>query len=283
MQAHHTALTAAYVCPDCKTPLVDLACSTCRSTYDVRDDIPILLPSDPRFKAARDIAAAYDAIYRGQRHVWRDQGRSPEFLAYFSSLLNHLPGPRLLEIGCGEGLILGRLAKRETFGLDLSIEALKRARMTSPAHLGVALAERLPFPSAHFDVVTSVGVMEHFLDIDAATAEICRVLRPGGHYVALTHINLTSWERFRQKVSDYVVPRPRPLRLARWLYARLGADAKAEFVQQPIQNIYTIRDAKAHLERHGLRVAEVLHTRRSPRPPLDPWVVVYIAQTGGGR
>jgi SAM-dependent methyltransferase len=281
MPVHQTSLTATFVCPDCKTPLVDFACSACRSTYEVQDDIPILLPSDPRFRAVPSIAAAYDSIYRGRHNAWQDQGRTPQFLEYFASVLGRFSGTRFLEIGCGEGLILGRLATREKFGIDLSIEALKRARATGPAHLGVALAERLPFPSAHFDLIASVGVMEHFLDIDEATSEICRVLRPGGHYVALTHIDLTPWDRLREKVSEYVFPRPRPVRLARWLRARLSPCAKAEFVKQPVQNRRTIREARACLERQPLRVVEVLHTRRSPRPPLDPWVVVYVAQRGG--
>ncbi|PYM04295.1 MAG: hypothetical protein DMD82_14835 [Candidatus Rokuibacteriota bacterium] len=272
-----------YVCPDCRTLLVDFACPTCRSTYDVRDGIPILLPSDPRFKAATDIAATYDSIYRGHSDVWQNQGRTPQFLEYFASVLGQLPCTRFLEVGCGEGLLLGRLVKGEKFAIDLSIEALKQARMTASASLSVALAERLPFRSAQFDLIASVGVMEHFLDIDEATSEICRVLRPGGHYVALTHINLTLWERLRQKVSDYVLPWPQPGRFVRWLRARLAHRASAELVKQPIQNRYTIREAKAGLERHSLSVVDVLHTRRSPRPPLDPWVVVYVARRGAGR
>jgi ubiquinone/menaquinone biosynthesis C-methylase UbiE len=269
-----------YQCPDCKTPLVDLTCPTCRTTYEARDGIPILLPRDPKFKTATDIAVAYDSIYRGQSNVWQSQGRTPRFLEYFSSLLSQIPGPRLLEVGCGEGLILGRVAKTEKFGIDLSVEALKRARMTGPAHLSVALAERLPFPSAYFDVIASVGVMEHFLDIDEATSEIRRVLRPGGHYVALTHIDQTLWERLSQKVWDYVLP-PRPLQFARWLRTKLAPGAKADLVQQPIQHRYTTRDVKARLERPGLRVTEVLHTRRYSRPPLEPWAAIYVVERQG--
>ena len=282
IQCSPPPLAAMYVCPDCRTLLVDFACPTCRSTYDVRDGIPILLPSDPRFKAATDIAATYDSIYRGHSDVWQNQGRTPQFLEYFASVLGQLPCTRFLEVGCGEGLLLGRLVKGEKFAIDLSIEALKRARMTASASLSVALAERLPFRSAQFDLIASVGVMEHFLDVDEATSEICRVLRPGGYYVALTHVTQTFWDRVSQKVSDYVFPRPRPLQLAQWLRTRLRPGAKPELVKQPIQNRSTIRGAKACLQRHGFSVAEVLHARRYPRPPLDPWVAVYVAQRRAG-
>lgn len=266
-----------YHCPSCRALLLDLLCPSCHTSYEARDGIPILLPREPKFEKATDIAVAYDSIYEGRRDVWVSEGRNSRFLDYFSSLVSRLPGSRFLEVGCGEGLILGRVAKGQKFGIDLSIEALKRARTTGPAHLSVALAERMPFPSGYFDVIASVGVMEHFLDIDEATSEIRRVLRPGGHYVALTHVNQTLWERLGQKAWDYVIP-PRPLRFARWVKSRLTRRPKAEFLPQPVQHRYTTRDAKARLECPGLRVAEVLHTRRYDRPPLEPWAAIYVVE-----
>jgi SAM-dependent methyltransferase len=43
--------------------------------------------------------------------------------------------------------------------------------------------ERMPFPDGSFDVLLTSDVMEHVRDIDAAHAEIARVLRPGGQYI----------------------------------------------------------------------------------------------------
>lgn len=271
-----------YVCPDCKTPLENWRCPVCDCTYEVRDGIPILLPHDPTLKASVEIAAAYDSIYERQTSVWENQGRTTHFFEYFASLLERFPQSRFLELGCGEGFLLRRLHHGEKFATDLSIEALRRARLTSSAQLSVALVERLPFPSGYFDLVTSVGVMEHFLDIDVAMAEICRVLRPSGYYVALTHVDLTVSERLRQKVSEYIFPQPRPLLLLRWLGSRLKPTAKLELVKQPIQHRYTVRKARAHLERHPLRVVEVLHKRRYPRAPLTPEATIYIAQRRDG-
>lgn len=274
---------AMYVCPDCRTPLGDLCCPTCDLTYALRDGIPILLPSDPRLEPAVKIAVAYDSIYREHTNVWLNQGRTPQFLDYFASLLGRFPATRILEVGCGEGFLLGRLAQGEKFATDLSTEALKRARMNASAHLSVALAERLPFPSSHFDLVASVAVMEHFLDIDEALGEIRRVLRPGGHYVGLTHVELTLGDRVQQKISEYFFPRLRPLQFARWLRRRLRPPVRPELVQQPIQNRYTIREAKARLQRQGLQVVEVLHARRHPRAPLGPEAVIYVARRRDGQ
>jgi ubiquinone/menaquinone biosynthesis C-methylase UbiE len=52
----------------------------------------------------------------------------------------------------------------------------------------VGNAEKLEFPDATFDAVYSFGVLHHTPDINAAVAEVHRVLRPGGSaYVMLYH------------------------------------------------------------------------------------------------
>lgn len=272
-----------YVCPDCKRPLAHLYCGGCRAQFSLMDGIPMLLSNHPRFKSAVDITTAYDSIYREQRNVWENQGRSPEFLDYLASVLAGFPCARYLEIGCGEGALLARLTNDEKWAIDLSTEALKRARTRTQAHLSVALAERLPFPSDYFGLVASIGVMEHYLDMDAAIQEIRRVLKPGGHYVVVTHVTLSPWERSRRKIAEYVFPRPKPIQLIRWAKARLKPGPKPPLVKQPIQNAYTIRGGRARLEDNSLKVLDVIHTARSPELPLDPWAVLYITAKRDSR
>lgn len=272
----------SYVCPDCRTGLEGLYCRRCDWEFPCADGIPRLLPREEKFAPAVSIARAYDTIYTEAQNVWENQGRTPEFLGYFSGLLSGLPGGRYLEIGCGEGFLLSSLRNGEKFGVDLSLEAMRRARARAPASYSVALAERLPFPASHFDLIASVGVMEHFLDIPEALGEIRRVLKPGGHYVSLTHVDVTVGERIGMKISEFVYPRPRPVGLARWLARKLKTavqPAGPGFVQQPIQNRYTTRGAQAWLAGNGFHVVEVVHNRRDRALPLaGPWVVIYIAR-----
>jgi ubiquinone/menaquinone biosynthesis C-methylase UbiE len=93
-------------------------------------------------------------------------------------------GARVLEVGCGTGLILGRLAPRAAgaCGVDLSPGMLRTARRRG---LSVALgsATQLPFSDNSFDLVCSFKVLAHVPDIGAALAEITRVTRPGGRMV----------------------------------------------------------------------------------------------------
>jgi ubiquinone/menaquinone biosynthesis C-methylase UbiE len=90
----------------------------------------------------------------------------------------------VLEVGCGTGLILGRLAPRaaSACGLDLSPGMLDVARKRG---LNVVLgsATQLPFATASFDLVCSFKVLAHVPDIAQAVSEIARVTRPGGHMV----------------------------------------------------------------------------------------------------
>ena len=268
--------SAPYVCPDCKTRLEGLHCTKCSREYAQRDGIPILLSGDPRFQPAVEISRSYDSIYREHHNAWQSQGRTPAFIEYFSSLLKRFPCSRYLEIGCGEGFLLSALDHGGKFAIDLSTQAIKAARTRAQAQFSVALAERLPFPDGRFDLVASVGVMEHFLDIKEATQEIRRVLKPGGHYVALTHVEFPLAEKLGQKIREYVFPVPRPARFARWLRAKL---TPIEYPQQVIQHRYTIRSAASSLEENGLRVLDIVHTRKDPRVPLiSPQVIIYIAQ-----
>ncbi|PYM63696.1 MAG: hypothetical protein DME11_16230 [Candidatus Rokuibacteriota bacterium] len=269
-----------FVCPDCKAPLADLRCVACAREYRQVDGFPILLSGDPRFEAVQATAAVYDEIYRRQQGVWENQGRTRELIAYFATLLTRFPSGRFLEIGCGEGFLLTAVRAEERFATDLSVEALRAARARTAARFSVALGERLPFPDESFDLVASVGVMEHFFDIGEALRETRRVLRPGGHCIVLTHVELTLWERLEDKISAYLFPELRLRALARWLQTRLIERPRpAALVRQPIQNRYTTRAARVMLETNGLEVVDVLHTRRRKGLPLvGPWVVIYIAR-----
>ena len=127
------------------------------------------------------------AIQRWFDRTYRAKGlsylRPPEFYAIFPEYLELRPGQRLLDLGCGPGLLLGQALARGAgaWGIDLSATALALARARAAgARLHACNAEALCFRDGSFDVVTCVGTFEHFLDGDRTLAEMRRVLRPGG-------------------------------------------------------------------------------------------------------
>jgi len=90
-------------------------------------------------------------------------------------------GKRVLEVGCGTGLILSRIATHasEAVGMDLSKGMLRSAHERGLS-VAVASATELPFPDNSFDLVCSFKVLAHVPDIRKALAEITRVTKPGG-------------------------------------------------------------------------------------------------------
>jgi SAM-dependent methyltransferase len=98
------------------------------------------------------------------------------------------PGVLALELGCGTGVFLEKVARAgaSLHGLDLSEELLAKARARLAGAGNVRLdrgnAEAMPYPDAHFDVVYGSSVLHH-LDLETALGEVRRVTKPSGRIV----------------------------------------------------------------------------------------------------
>jgi len=99
--------------------------------------------------------------------------------------LDAKPGESILDLGCGDGQLTERLAATGAIvtGVDVSPEMLAAARSRGiDAHEGSA--ELLPFADRSFDAVFSNAVLHWVRDQDTMMAEVRRVLKPGGRFVA---------------------------------------------------------------------------------------------------
>ncbi|HEU4535816.1 MAG TPA: class I SAM-dependent methyltransferase [Polyangiaceae bacterium] len=97
----------------------------------------------------------------------------------------HGEGREVLEVGCGTGLLLERIAgfARRAEGVDLSPGMLEKARARGLS-VKEASATGLPYGDASFDVACSFKVLAHVPAIERALAEMARVTRPGGVVLA---------------------------------------------------------------------------------------------------
>ncbi len=94
------------------------------------------------------------------------------------------PGERALDLACGTGLLLDRIAhrigERSVVGLDPNrAMLLSRERRSDAAPRVQATAEALPFRDSSFDVVTA-GYLPKYVRLPRLAREVRRVLRPGG-------------------------------------------------------------------------------------------------------
>ena len=96
-------------------------------------------------------------------------------------------GKRVLEVGCGIGIVGRFLSKSGAryHAADLSRNSLRLARTHFeqhglPRHLVNADGTALPFRDGEFDVFVSFGVLMLAPDVAAAFREAVRVTRPGG-------------------------------------------------------------------------------------------------------
>jgi ubiquinone/menaquinone biosynthesis C-methylase UbiE len=99
---------------------------------------------------------------------------------YITKTIIDLKPKRLLEIGCGNGHNLLAISKAnpdiEIYGIDISLEGIKRAHMYINGHFYVEDARQLHFDDNFFDVILTVHALEQMKYIIKDVAnEIYRV------------------------------------------------------------------------------------------------------------
>jgi 2-polyprenyl-6-hydroxyphenyl methylase/3-demethylubiquinone-9 3-methyltransferase len=107
--------------------------------------------------------------------------------------LDCLKGLRMLDIGCGGGILSEPLARlgAQMIGADPAEENIAAAR-THAEEAGVAVdyratsAEELAAAKERFDVVLAMEVVEHVTDVNAFVATCAAMVKPGGLMIAAT-------------------------------------------------------------------------------------------------
>lgn len=196
------ALEPAYVCRRCDRRLErrdgELACPACAVDVPVVDGIPRF----PVPGGGTDSEAAFDLLapiyetplwfaplYRfvgGPRAPWSDRERIADLLALEGGEL------QVLDVACGTGRITRTIADDAgaVVGVDLSAKMLERARRYAVREgiddvaFARMSADDLWFDADRFDRVNCSWALHLFPDVDAALAEMHRVLRPDGRFVA---------------------------------------------------------------------------------------------------
>ncbi len=133
-----------------------------------------------------------DDLWETHAGWWQDgftAGADPEYEEQILPLAaSHLAGAHtVLDVGTGEGQV-ARLARaagaRRVIGVDpTSAQVAEAARRGGGVAYARAAADHLPIASASVDAVVACLVFEHIESVDAALAEVARVLAPGGRFL----------------------------------------------------------------------------------------------------
>jgi SAM-dependent methyltransferase len=124
--------------------------------------------------------AADDGVRFGAWRAITGAGKAERVLRVLLALPGD--GVRLLDVGCGDGAVLARIAARRSgwvlAGAEIADAAARLARERLPgADVRVYDGARLPWPDASFDAGLLAHVLEHVADPPAVLREVARVCR----------------------------------------------------------------------------------------------------------
>lgn len=144
-----------------------------------------------------DDPAYFDRLADVEARHWWSIGVWQMGAYWLDSALEGRSGLKVLDVGCGTGQTVLRLASRDeiqdVIGLDPNPHALRHARTRHAFPLVQGSALELPFEADSLDLVTCFDVLQHLEpghDM-TATLEIARVLKPGG--LTLIRTNGRGW------------------------------------------------------------------------------------------
>lgn len=154
--------------------------SDTENTHDDALPAPNHHATHPGFSGPSGLLAAVSFLF--------GRGRAAQLAIKLSQLR---PGDRLVDVGCGPGAAVRQAQAMgvEAIGVDPARVMLRVARARWGSHAGldwrIGTAESLPVDDNWAQVVWSLSTVHHWANVDAAIAEACRVLAPGGRLVAL--------------------------------------------------------------------------------------------------
>ncbi|MBA4071942.1 MAG: class I SAM-dependent methyltransferase [Gemmatimonas sp.] len=196
-------------------------------------------------------------------HHWWWRSRERMLAGVLQRLVTQRPLRRILDVGCGDGLLFPVLARfGEPYGVEPSSEALSpdgpwRSRIVN-GHLDESYQ-----PPEPFDLVLALDVIEHLDDPSAFLAQVRRLVAPAGWFVATVPAFRSLWTT-HDEVNHHVT------RFTREEFSTL---VRAHGFTVVRAQYFFVLLALAKLAMRGMETV----LRPAPRPPRTPPAAVNAA------
>ncbi len=217
-------------------------------------------------RVGREIPAAARWKERGDGYARGIEGPYHRHrLDVIGALLPDLAGAEVVDVGCGEGVLIREARSRgagRVTGIDIDDGLLERARDSGADHLILGGVEQMA-SIERADCVIAANVVAYFTDDEYARfcAEVTRLLAPGGTLV-ITHSN-ELFDMFT--LNAFTVA---------FFRERFGCDPTALLSRpdEPRRTGFNVREnplSYVHrLAAHGLRQEQIEFIHRHAAPPL---------------
>ena len=134
------------------------------------------------FRTQRDPAGLSPQTTYERLHAGGKLRQLDSYYLWALRKLNIRPGSSLLDVSCGTGRVIDLALERRisAYGIDISLEAIRRGSSRTSSRFIQGDAQQLPFPDESFDYVLSLGSIEHYEKPELGISEMARVVRTDG-------------------------------------------------------------------------------------------------------
>lgn len=149
-----------------------------------------------RFNNSADLGTWYDNKYTEMDGGWKVGQEEALRLIEWAGF--EKDGKTLLDIGCGDGDFISHITSYfKCTGIDLSAKAIEFATKRGIlATFEVKDIENTTYPIWAFKYLTSIGSIEHVINLDKALSECYRIIEPGGRFLCM--VPNERWQHFDQ-------------------------------------------------------------------------------------
>jgi SAM-dependent methyltransferase len=195
-------------------------------------------------------------------------------------------GARVLDVGCGRGILLSALADRglDVHGFEISAAAAAGADPRADIRVAPEL-DQAGYPAEWFDEVIIWHVLEHVLDPRGTFREIHRILKPGGRLIVAVP-NYSSLQARWSDAAWFHLDLPRhlfhfPLEGLRRLVVDTGFTPRSEhhfsLRQNPFGWVQSALNKSHWLPRNGLYTLLKSRPGAAPHYPLSARIAFRLA------